>query len=261
MKIMFLSQEPRQPEGSEFPSIAEKAKRLSTYASAGTTIEMGWPEDTPGAGIKTALGKRKALNGLHHILEAKPIIQKIVWAHENGFDAVVMSNTFDPGVEGARMAVPIPVIGICRTCLGLASTLADRIGIVVPLAGHAKEVERLVQAYGMKDRVVAIRPIGRYGKEFVDEKSGITSTVTDMINRMVDDCGAEIILPLGGALIPWIIDPADLQTATGAPVMHTHRIAIAFAEMSVRIGLSHSALAYQTAQGLTHKDFLSLAHT
>ncbi len=36
---------------------------------------------------------------------------------EQGFDAVVQSNHFDPGVEAARLAVRIPVIGPFRTAL------------------------------------------------------------------------------------------------------------------------------------------------
>jgi hypothetical protein len=31
-----------------------------------------------------------------------------------GYDAVISSNTFDPGVDGGRLAVGIPVIGLLR---------------------------------------------------------------------------------------------------------------------------------------------------
>ena len=39
------------------------------------------------------------LTGLHHAMATAAIIRKIVWAEENGYDAVIQSNTFDPGVE------------------------------------------------------------------------------------------------------------------------------------------------------------------
>lgn len=84
--------------------------------------------------------------------------------------------------------------------------------------------------------------------------------MTGMMRRMIDESGAEIILPLGGALVPWIIDPRELEDSVKAPVLHTHRIAIAFAEMCARTGLSHSPLAYETVRGLTYEDFTGYAH-
>ena len=43
-------------------------------------------------------------------MAAPALIRKIFWAQQNGYDAVIQSNTFDPGVEGGRLAVGIPII-------------------------------------------------------------------------------------------------------------------------------------------------------
>ena len=56
--------------------------------------------------------------------------------------------------------------------------------------------------------------------------------------------GAEMILPLGGAIIPYVVDPADLARATGAPVINTKIATIRFAEMCVTFGMTQSPLTY-----------------
>ena len=47
-------------------------------------------------------------------------------ADGNGYDAVIQSNTFDPGVEASRLAVRIPVIGLLRASLHFAASICDR---------------------------------------------------------------------------------------------------------------------------------------
>ena len=66
---------------------------------------------------------------------------------------------------------------------------------------------------------------------------------------------AEIIVPLGGALIPYVVDPKDLAAATGVQVLNTKAIGIRFAEMCVACGMTQSALTYPRAK-LTYEDFL-----
>ncbi|HEY4406421.1 MAG TPA: hypothetical protein VGN55_17375, partial [Xanthobacteraceae bacterium] len=73
---------------------------------------------------------------------------------------------------------------------------------------------------------------------------------------LIDETRAEIILPLGGALIPYVVDPADLAKATGAQVLNTKAIGIRFAEMCVAFGMTQSALTYPRAK-LSYEDFVN----
>jgi len=78
-------------------------------------------------------------------------------------------------------------------------------------------------------------------------------------------CGAwsgtpipEGILPLGGALIPYVVDPLDLQRELGVPVFNTKSTSIRFAETCHALGLTHSQITYPTAD-LSYADFTSRA--
>src|ERR687887_2209632 len=130
MRIMFLNHSFKRHS----PELEAHIRMLlAGYASPGTIFELAYPEDLGGGEVLSLLEERKALSGLHHILETPALVQKAIEAERMGFDAVIQSNTFDPGVEASRLAVRIPVIGLMRVAVHTATTLADRIAMTVPL--------------------------------------------------------------------------------------------------------------------------------
>src|SRR6201989_2701830 len=159
MRIMFLNQAPRRSAAYEAAKIEAQ---LNSYASTGTKVEIVFPDDYEGSQLYETIGAQSVLNGLHHMIETPAIIRKIFWAAENGYDAVISSNTFDPGVDGGRLAVDIPVIGLMRTTMHAALTLADRVGGMVPLAPHVPYTPRILRQYGLDQFVSDIKPIGVY---------------------------------------------------------------------------------------------------
>src|SRR6266705_853058 len=218
MRILFVDQQPRTEKSVQPYDIAKIEALLNSYASPGTKLEIGFPDDYAGSQLMSTIGAQSKLNGLHHMMETPSIVRKIFWAAENGYDAVISSNTFDPGVDGGRLAVNIPVIGLHRTAMHAALTLADRVGITVPLAPHVPYTWRLMRTIGL--------------------------------DRFISD-----ILPLGGAIIPYVVDPKDLAKAVGAQVLNTKAIGIRFAEMCVACGMTQSAITYPKAK-LSYNDFV-----
>src|SRR5580700_7526736 len=196
MRILVIDQAPRTPKSQPPYDVKAIEKLLNSYASAGTTVEIGFPDDFEGSNVFLTIGAQSALNGLHHMMETPAIVRKIFWAAQNGYDAVISSNTFEPGVDGGRLAVDIPVIGLMRTARHAALTLADRVGITVPLAGHVPYTWRILRAYGLDSFVSDIRPLGVYGKDIAQRKQEIFDITTKLIRSLIDDTRAEIILPL-----------------------------------------------------------------
>src|SRR5947209_4746848 len=215
MRILFVDQQPRSEKSVQPYDVAAIETLLNSYASAGTKVEIGFPDDFPGSQVMLTIGAQSKLNGLHHMMETPAIVRKIFWAAENGYDAVISSNTFDPGVDGGRLAVGIPVIGLLRASMHAALTLADRVGITVPLAPHVPYTWRILRTLGLDRFVSDIRPIGVYGSDIAKRKNEIFEITEKLIRGLVDETRAEIIVPLGGALIPYVVDPDDLRKATG----------------------------------------------
>jgi Asp/Glu/hydantoin racemase len=252
MLILVINQSPRTEKSGPPYDVAEIEAQLNSYASPGTKVEIGFPDNFEGAGLIDSIGSQSVLNGLHHMMEVPAIVRKIFWAAENNYDAVISSNTFDPGVDGGRLAVNIPVIGPLRTTMHAALTLADRVGVTVPLASHVPYTRRILRSYGLEQFVSDMRPIGVY-VDVQKRKAEIFDKTVSLINDMVAR-GAEIILPLGGALIPYVVNPDDLAAATGVQVLNTKAVSIRFAETCVAFKMTQSAITYPKA-ALKYADF------
>src|SRR5437588_4495547 len=252
MRICFLNQAPQRSAAYETKKIEAQ---LNSYASPGTRVEVVFPDDYEGSQLYETIGAQSMLNGLHHMMETPAIVRKIFWAAQNGYDGVFCSNTFDPGVDGGRLAVDIPVIGLCRTSMHAALTLADRVGITVPLAPHVPYPWRILRTLGLDHFVSDIRPIGIYGADIAQRGPEIFEKTVAIMRALVAETRAEIVMPLGGAIIPYVVDPKDLAAAVGVQVLNTKAIGVRFAEMCIALKMTQSALTYPRAK-LCYQDFI-----
>src|SRR5262249_19378765 len=157
-----------------------------------------------------------------------------------------------------RLAVHIPVIGLLRTSLNVGATMCDRIGIIGPLNSDLPGAWRTICAYHMDHIVGGMRALAFYGVGLKARTAETFAKTGELVKDLIRDKGAECIVPLGGKLIPYVVDPHDLEKATGAPVLNTKAIGIQFAEMCVRLGLVHSPLSYPPCTA-SHKHFLQKA--
>src|SRR3954451_16628113 len=159
MRILFIDQAPKTEKKGPAYDVDQVTALLNSYASPGTTIDIGFPDDYEGAQLMENIGAQNMLNGLHHMMETPGIIRKVFWAQENGYDAVISSNTFDLGVDGGRLAVEIPVIGLMRASMHAALVLADRVGVTVPLPPHVPYTRRIMRANGLEQFIAGMKPI------------------------------------------------------------------------------------------------------
>jgi allantoin racemase len=247
MRFMFLNHSYQRHS----PDLeAHILKLLKSYAAPDTTFELVYPEDLGGGGVLSLLEERKALSGLHHILETPALVKKAIEAERQGFDAVIQSNTFDPGVEASRLAVRIPVIGLLRASLHFAASLCDRLGLIVPLETHMPHTMRMVQTYGMTPFVCGIRTVGLYD---TGDLSGYHDIVIERTLSCAKDLiqqGAQAIIPLGGKIYPYVVTPEELEPHLGVPVINTKAVGVSYAELMARNKIKHSIKAYPCPTGL-----------
>ena len=252
MRIMFLSHTFRRATGPERE--AEIVTLLNSYASAGTTVELHYPDDLGGGEVLRQLEQRKNLSGLHHILETPALVKKIIEAERSGFDAVVQSNTFDPGVEAGRLAVRIPVIGVLRSSCHFAACLCDRFALIVPLESHVPHASRIIETYRMGHLVSAIRAINMYESgDLARLHDPILERTVSLGREMVAE-GAQAIIPLGGKVYPYVVTPEELEPEIGVPIINTKAVGIRFAELMVMSKITHSQKAYPWSSGLSPED-------
>ena len=249
MRIMILNHQSKREGNPEYE--ARVAALLQSYTSPGTTIEVHYPEDLGGSEVTSHLRKSQALAGLHHALETPALVKKVIEAERLGFDAVVQSNTFDPGVEVARCAVRIPVVGVLRASCHFAATLCDRFGLIAPLDSHAVYARRIIENYRMGRFISGIQAINTY-------ETGDLSAYHDLlvermlaVGRELIAQGAHAIIPLGGRLVPYVVSPLELEAELKVPVINTKLVGIRHAETLVNGKTTHSLQSYPWSGGLT----------
>jgi allantoin racemase len=247
MRIMFLNHSFKRHSPELEAHIREL---LKSYASPGTTFVLAYPEDLGGGEVLSLLEERKALSGLHHILETPALVKKAVEAEHLGFDAVMQSNTFDPGVEASRLAVRIPVIGLLRASLHFTASICDRFALIVPLETHMPHTMRLVQTYGMTPFLCGIKTVGLYDTGDLSGYHDIVLERTVAIGRELVQQGAQAIIPLGGKIYPYVVTPEELEPQIGVPIVNTKAVGVSYAELMVRSKISHSQKAYPWSAGL-----------
>jgi len=247
MRIMFLNHSARRASAEHD---AHVLSLLNSYASATTTVEIHYPDDLGAGEVLSHLEKHRTLSGLHHILETPALVKKIIEAERSGFDAVIQSNTFDPGVEAARLAVRIPVVGLLRSSVHFAACLSDRFGFLVPLESHIPYVFRLVDGYRMGHFVTAIKAVDVYESDMSKKHSTIVERAVSLGRDMVAG-GAQAIIPLGGLLFPYEVDPKEIEKEIGVPVINTKAVGIKFAELMVSRQMLHSQKSYPWSSGLS----------
>jgi allantoin racemase len=251
MRIMFLNYFPQNPGDEERSARREAA--LNQYASPGTQVELHFPEASPWGSVISDHVERQVVPALDHQLRAPGVIRRIVWAEQQGFDAVVQSNTFDPAVDAARQAVRIPVVGVLRASLHVAASLTEAIGMTVPLETHVSYAWQIVHRYHMQHLVKDIRAIGVY-ENAAGRLDEIVERNVEVMRGIVNDTRAGCLIPLGGALVPQLVDPHEIEKEVGVPVLNTNAIGIRFAEMYVQLGLSATS-STQPSVSLRYEDF------
>lgn len=250
MRIMFLNPFSRQ-ENPEHD--ARVVTLLNSYASQGTIVELHYPEDLGGGEVLSQLEQQRMLSGLHHILATPALVKKIIEAERSGFDAVVQSNTFDPGVEAGRLAVRIPVVGVLRSSCHFAACLCDRFAFIVPLHSHVPYVYRIMETYRMGHFVTSIKAIDVYDSNLSRHHALILERAISVGRELVAG-GAQAIIPLGGLLFPDEVSPEELEPEIGVPVINTKAVGIQIAELMVCSKTTHSAEAYPWPRGLSPED-------
>ena len=100
-RILFLNKAPRNAAKYDIAGIE---KLLNSYASPGTRVELGFPDNFAGSQVEEQLGNQSMLNGLDHLMEAPAIVRKILWAQDNGYDAVIQESRH--GSYGGRRPAP-----------------------------------------------------------------------------------------------------------------------------------------------------------
>jgi allantoin racemase len=209
--------------------LAARHRYLQDTVSFGTEVVMIPNPEAP-AGIVDAYESH---------LSAILVTRLVRRAQEDGFDAAVVWCGDDPGLEAARQRATIPVVGPATASLSVARLVGDTFGYVSS-AGSPAHIWNRVRAAGLGDRLrsVACLPI-----DVLDIRSDLERTYALTEAAIADGVALGSQSFILGCMAMWGMAP-ELTRRTGVPVIDGGQAAVLTAELLVRLGIGHSAVAY-----------------
>jgi allantoin racemase len=174
------------------------------------------------------------------------ILDRVVLAEQEGYQAAIIGCFGDPGLVAARQMVSIPVIGPGESALAVASTLGDRIVIFAPGKDLVYAVERTIHEYGYNDKVVDVRcltmPSEAIGTETEEEKREMAEMCFQAIIENHAHC-----LVLGCIGFMGFVEAIKSffeEKGISCPIVEPGIIAMEHAKMMLRVGLNQSRMMF-----------------
>jgi allantoin racemase len=202
---------------------------LQGWAAPGTAVGIAENPDGPSS-IESSYEEYVSVPGSFEVATQ---------AEADGYDAIVLGCFGDPGLDGFRELLTVPVVGPCESAMHVACTLGHRFGIVTVLDSVVAPLHRLARIAGLDSRVAAVVPCDVPVLELHDDSYG---AVLDAC-RTTLAAGADSIV-LGCMSMAFLGVAERLSEELEVPVINPARIALKSAELLVASGLSHSKRAF-----------------
>jgi allantoin racemase len=203
-------------------SMTEKAaKSARRVMRPGTEIIAATPSGNP-----------PSIQGFYDVAMCLPGLLAEIERHPEA-DAVVIAWFDDTGLDAARCAVDVPVVGIGEAAFHAASFLCCRFSVVTTLRRSVPGIEANLVRYGLNARCGRVRSTE---VPVLDLERGDPETVeriADEVQRAIEEDEAEAVV-LGCAGMTDLM--AELSARFGIPVLDGITSAVTFAEALVAAG-------------------------
>ncbi|HLY91520.1 MAG TPA: aspartate/glutamate racemase family protein [Acetobacteraceae bacterium] len=166
---------------------------------------------------------------------AAAVVERLSQAE--GYDAVIVGASVDPGLTAAREMLDVPVIGITEAALHAACLLGGKIGAIVMSANSDTILREMADAYGLGTRLGAVRTLPITPLELLADLDAATRAIAAAADAMVADDGVDTIALIGAVMAG--MAPV-VQPAVRVPVLEGVSAAVGLAEALVRLRVSPS---------------------
>lgn len=179
-------------------------------------------------------------------LAAPYVLQKVKWAEEQGYDAVVIDCFIDVALDAARELVEIPVMGACQSSCCYAARLGGRFSVISILPDMDRPIRANLAKYGLSQALVSIPVINVPVLDLQKEFDGLIQRMLKIAEKAVDDGARALVFGCTGmSPIREDVQRELKRKGINVPVIEPLRAAIIDAVSCVMLGVSHSKEAYK----------------
>ena len=134
-----------------------------------------------------------------------------------------------------------------QATLHIAAQVGENFGIVCYHRSAIARHRAQTKAYGMEDWIAGRRASGFYLQHIADNKDKMVESFLRAARALIEEDGADVIIPQGITQCPVQIDPKWLAAELGVPVVEGIGAPIRMAALMVSLGLRHSRVRWQKA--------------
>jgi allantoin racemase len=204
----------------------DMAASAARYANPGTEV----------VGVTPAWGPPGIEGYFEGFLSAVAVMEAVT-TYPEPFDAVVMAGFGEPGREGVRELLDVPVMDITESAALFACTLGHRFSVVTTIKRAVPTIEEIFLVVGIQDRCASIRPTGLGVLELERDQELTKRRLAEEARLAIDEDGAEVIVLGCGGLGGF---DKELEAEVGVPVVDGIVAAVKMAEACHAYGVSTS---------------------
>lgn len=179
------------------------------------------------------------------IQQVHPLLHKVYQqAEREGYDAVVPLGTLDLGIDGGRCVVDIPVIGPTHATLHVAALVGERFGMICYQKDGIPKHRAMIRGYGMEHFIAGFRTVSMPNTQMTAKHDLLVETFVREARSLIDNDGADVIIPQGISQCPIHIKPDWLSKELGVPVVEAIGAPLRVAAMLAGLGYTQSRVRW-----------------
>lgn len=172
------------------------------------------------------------------------ILEQVVKAGKERYDAVVIDCACDPVLEAAREISAVPVVGSRNAAFHVALTLGTRFGVVTVQGASLKRcIEHGIRKDGLISFCSGIKYLSMPVLDISKNQRIVQRELREMCKALITENNADVII-LGCTGLSHEVDVKPISEELGVPIIDPFVVAIRFAQLLIESNLSHSKIAY-----------------
>jgi allantoin racemase len=169
----------------------------------------------------------------HHCAAA--VVERVLRAQDQGFDAVFICCCYDPGLGEAREVADIVVTAAFESGAHYVNRIAQRYSVIATEPKTVHCYRELAQLYGTDSKLASVRHINLSARESYAERtdpSVLVKRTMDVARQCIEEDGAEAIL-MGCTLQSCPLTVAGKGDLGGAPIIDPVQVGFKMTEFMV----------------------------
>ncbi len=219
--------------GSTPESLEHEAVLFKKFGSPGTQVDIAC----------ITQGAASIESRFDEYIGAVNTLQLVQEAEKSGYDAVIITCWGNACLEPAREVVNIPVVSSGVASLAIAVGIAHNFSIIgtikSAISRHIIEVRKL----GLENLLASERSVDTFVLELGQDRQKTLAAIIDAGQKAIEEDGAQCLV-LG--CFGFAGFGQEVSQTLGVPVIDPAAAVMTYTESLVRMGISHSKIAFPT---------------